>query len=150
MTLPTLCRTSLAVFCGLHGLVTVAVDLNRTHAANPLWTGHARFHVVVQIASAVMFSMVELALLLGSGPFIEQRFYLAAALAAIPTVGYFIAFAARRLYSGALSDPNGIQPIRTTIFGKSVVIEINIVVEVTGALFLAAVVSLFAHASSTR
>jgi hypothetical protein len=34
-----------------YGLVTVKADFNKTHATNPLWTGHARFHVVWQITS---------------------------------------------------------------------------------------------------
>jgi hypothetical protein len=30
-----------------YGLVTVKADFNKTHATNPLWTGHARFAAIV-------------------------------------------------------------------------------------------------------
>ncbi|HXL30446.1 MAG TPA: hypothetical protein VN968_14315 [Bradyrhizobium sp.] len=34
-----------------YGFVTIKADFNRTHATNPLWTPHARFHVVWQVLS---------------------------------------------------------------------------------------------------
>ena len=29
-----------------YGFVTILADFNKTHATNPKWTPHARFHVV--------------------------------------------------------------------------------------------------------
>ena len=36
-----------------YALVTIKADFNKTHATNPKWTPHARFHVVWQISSYV-------------------------------------------------------------------------------------------------
>ncbi len=30
----------------MYGFVPPFVDFNRTHATNPTWVGHARFHIV--------------------------------------------------------------------------------------------------------
>jgi hypothetical protein len=38
-----------------YGLATIFADFNKTHAINPKWTGHARFHVVWQISSYAGF-----------------------------------------------------------------------------------------------
>ncbi len=44
-------------------IATVLADFNKTHATNPKWTGHARFHVVWQISSYVGFGLLAFALL---------------------------------------------------------------------------------------
>jgi hypothetical protein len=46
-----------------YGLATVFADFNKTHATNPQWTPHARFHVVWQICSYVGFVLLALALI---------------------------------------------------------------------------------------
>ena len=46
-----------------YGALTVKADFNETHATNPLWTGHARFHVVWQITSYVGFGLIALGLI---------------------------------------------------------------------------------------
>ena len=76
-----LARISLSFLCAIQGMATLAIDLNRTHAANPAWTGHARFHVVWQSASVALLSVLELALIWMRGPYREGGFYLASLLA---------------------------------------------------------------------
>ena len=46
-----------------YAALTVIADFNKTHAANPEWTPHARFHVVWQILSYVGFGLLALALI---------------------------------------------------------------------------------------
>ena len=61
-----------------YGFATVLADFNKTHATNPKWTPHARFHVVWQISSYVGFGLLALALLWWPGPYAIERLYLVA------------------------------------------------------------------------
>ena len=58
-----------------YGLATVFADFNKTHATNPQWTPHARFHVVWQISSYVGFGLLALALTWWPGPMAIERLY---------------------------------------------------------------------------
>jgi len=81
----SIARGLLAILCGAQGAATLGIDLNRTHATNPRWPGHARFHLVWQAASYAFLSLLEVALVLAAGPWPEQRFYLAAIRRVSPT-----------------------------------------------------------------
>ncbi len=89
-----------------------AVELNRTHATHPHWPGHARFHLVWQNLTSAAFTLLILALLWWPGPARHQRFYLAAAIAAVPLLSFLLAHTGKHLYGGALSDPHGVPPLR--------------------------------------
>ena len=136
-------RIALALLCVAQGLGTVAVDLNRTHASNPLWPGHARFHLVWQAVSYALLSLIEVALILMTGPFPEQRFYLAALLASVPMLSFLAAVLLTRIYGGALSDPNGIPPLSMRVFGSGKTIDLNLTVEFVALLMLLGIVLLF-------
>jgi hypothetical protein len=145
MTHEETARWLLAILCGAQGIGTLAVDFNRTHATNPQWARHARFHLVWQAISYALLSLLEAALILAPGPFLVPRFYLAAALAGIPRLSFFAAFALRRGYGGTLSDPNGIRPFRFTIFGLQLHIDLNLAVEVVALFMLLAILALAGH-----
>ena len=70
-----LARILLTVMTAGYGLVTIKADFNRTHATNPLWTPHARFHVVWQILSYVGFGLIAFALIWIPGPLYVERLY---------------------------------------------------------------------------
>ena len=148
MTGHAIYRGSLAILCALQGLATMAIDLNRTHATNPQWPGHARFHVVWQTTSYAALSLLELLLILVPGPLRDQRFYMAAILAGIPMFGFFTSLIARRTFGGTLSDSNGMPPFQMETGGTTFIIDLNLVAETIGALSLFAIVVLYTRSAS--
>jgi hypothetical protein len=145
VTNQTIARDLLAALCLLQGLATVAIDLNRTHATNPDWTGHARFHLVWQTAAFAGLALLEVPLVLVAGPLHEERFYLASILAGVPMFGFFAAFISRRIYKGTLSDPNGMPLLKIKVRGSILCIDLNLVAEIGGVLTLAAILALYRH-----
>ena len=93
-----------------YSAITILADFNRTHASNPSWTGHARFHVVWQISSYSGFGLLALALIWAPGPYAVERLYLACAFAAIVYVAFFIALFTMPIYGGRTYDDNGYLP----------------------------------------
>jgi hypothetical protein len=138
-------RCLLALLCGAQGVGTLVIDLNRTHAANPRWTGHPRFHLVWQAVSYALLSLLEVALILMPGPLPNKRFYLAAILAGIPMLSFMAAFFSRKIYGGTLINPNGIPPMKMKWFDSEIQIDLNLATEVTALLMLMATVALFRH-----
>jgi hypothetical protein len=93
-----------------YGLLTVKADFNKTHATNPLWTGHGRFHVVWQISSYAGLGAIALWLIWGPGGMPIERLYLASAFAAVVYGAFFIALLCMPVYGGRAYDDNGYQP----------------------------------------
>lgn len=150
MQLQSIARILLAVFCGIQGLATIVMDLNRTHAAHPQWLGHARFHVVWQTGTVAALAILEIVLLFYPGPLPSERFYLAALLACIPMIGFFAALAARHFYGGTLSDPGGIPPVRFSWRGRQIRVDMNLVAEIAGVITVAIIVGLYHHTTLQR
>lgn len=96
-------------------VLTVVADFNKTHATNPKWTPHARFHVVWQISSYVGFGMLAFALIWWPGPLAVERLYLVALMGAIVYAAFFAALIAMPIYGGAAYDKNGYQPFKAPI-----------------------------------
>jgi len=94
---------------------TVIADFNKTHATNPKWTGHARFHVVWQISSYVGFGLLALALIWWPGPLALERLALVAVMGAIVYAAFFTALIAMPVYGGAAYDKNGYKPFKAPI-----------------------------------
>ncbi|MEP7030973.1 MAG: DUF6640 family protein [Pseudolabrys sp.] len=89
---------------------TVLADFNKTHATNPKWTPHARFHVVWQICSYVGFGLLTLALIWLPGPLAAERLALAAIMSVIVYSAFFVALFAMPIYGGKVTDTNGYKP----------------------------------------
>jgi hypothetical protein len=94
---------------------TVLADFNKTHAANPKWTPHARFHVVWQISSYVGFGLIALALIWWPGPYVVERLYFVALMGAVVYAAFFVALAAMPLYGGGAYDDNGYLPFKAPV-----------------------------------
>jgi hypothetical protein len=121
-----------------YGLVTIKADFNATHATNPLWTPHARFHVVWQISSYAGVGLIALGLIWIAGPLEVERLYLAGALAVAMYGGFFAAMFSRPLYGGVLYDENGYQPFRAPIGPSSWMWDVNVTAFTIMTLFLVA------------
>jgi hypothetical protein len=106
------------------------VDFNQTHATNPHWTPHARFHVVWQISSYLGVGAIALALIWWTGPLSIERLWLALAVAVAIYGGFFAAVFSKWLYGGSNFDyvENGMRPPHVSILGKRVVFDANITV----------------------
>ncbi len=119
------------------------IDLNRTHATNPLWVRHARFHVVWQTLTMVLLAMIEVALIWGGWVDAERGFYLAAMLAAVSPAAFLLSFAGRAWFGGALSDANGIRPLRMAVGGRTLLVDMNLVAVIAAVISLAAFVTIY-------
>jgi hypothetical protein len=108
--LSLLARVLLTLVTLGYGFLTILADFNNTHATNPKWTGHARFHVVWQITSYVGFGLLALALLWWPGSLAMERLYLVAVMSGIVYAAFFVALFAMPIYGGTAYDSNGYRP----------------------------------------
>jgi hypothetical protein len=136
-------RSLLLVFCAAQVVATPAIDFNRTHATNPMWTRHARFHVVWQIMSQCLFSVLAGWLAWSSVAGGSVRFYLGVAILGVPLLGFLMAAVTRGQYGGGLYDPNGILPMRLEILGKQIELDLSLVVVLAGCVFLILILMLY-------
>ena len=111
----TLARILLTLTVLGYAVVTIKADFNSTHATNPKWTPHARFHVVWQILSYAGVGLVALYLIWVDGPQPLERLYLAAALSVAIYGAFFAAVLTRPMFGGALYDDNGYLPFRPPV-----------------------------------
>lgn len=110
-----------------YGLGPLLVDLSRTHATNPQWTPHARFHVVWQVTSYAGIGLIALGLIWLAGPYPTARLYLASAIALMMYISFGLAAFTMPRYGGKLVDNiNGVPPFGVrTILGREVTFDRN-------------------------
>jgi hypothetical protein len=136
MNAPLVARWIVSALAAGQGIAPLFIDLNRTHATNPLWPGHARFHVVWQAFTQLPLAALTLALLWWPNPAIHERFFVAAILTAASLIGFLIATLSRRLFGGALHDPNGIQPFRMHVGAREFAIDLNLAIVIVASVLL--------------
>ena len=110
-----------------YSLGPAIADFNRTHATNPLWTPHARFHVVWQVLSYCGIGLIALALIWTAGP--SAKLWLAVALAVAMYAGFFATLFAMPRFGGSVADTNGVPPLATVnLAGKPLALDTNVTV----------------------
>jgi hypothetical protein len=126
-------------------LVTIKADFNKTHATNPTWVPHARFHVVWQILSYSGVGIIALFLIWIDGPMPIARLYLAAALSVAVYGGFFGAVLTRPVYGGALYDKNGYLPFKPPLGPQAWRWDVNVAAfTVLSTILLAGVIAIVA------
>lgn len=91
-----------------YGIIPLFADFNRTHATNPRWPAHARFHSVAGVLTTSAVAIVALILLwvpVGIEP--NMAPYFAAVVSGCIYFGFFLASFANRYYDGAMRDIEG-------------------------------------------
>jgi hypothetical protein len=140
MSASFLARLMVTAVAAGQGITPLFIDLNRTHATNPLWPGHARFHVVWQTMGFFFLGVIGVTLIWLPSPESRLLFYLAALLTASPMLSFLVAMFSLRAYDGTLHDPNGIQPVRIRIGTTVREFDMNAVLVIVGmAIVLSAV-----------
>ncbi len=106
------------------GVGPMRADFNSTHATNPLWPPHARFHVVWQVLAQTGVSIFVLVLLWGYPSDLHN--WMAAALNYNWLLSFVFTVSSMKLYDGALKDVNGIKPFKFNIGGKIREVDTNV------------------------
>tara|TARA_B100000035_G_C20723184_1_gene432130 strand:- start:50 stop:601 length:552 start_codon:yes stop_codon:yes gene_type:complete len=115
------------------GTLTPLIDFNESHATNPLWTGHARFHLVWQVNAMIITSILSLLMLWAFYSFSNHLIVII--LNFLWIISFYTSVFGMKLYDGELNDINGVPPILINILGKKYEIDRNIQA-ITGLLFI--------------
>lgn len=99
-------------------------DFNKTHATNPLWTPHARFHVVWQVLTQAGVAAFILYILWVAQ--FDGHVLLAALINFNWGLTFFLTLFNMKRFDGTLSDVNGIPPFKFNIGGQIRKVDTNL------------------------
>ena len=109
-----------------YSAIPAMFDSNATHATNPSFPGHARFHIVWQVSSYVYVALLALYLIWTAGAD-THPLWLALILAAAAYGGFWTAVVSRGLYAGTLvSEVNPVPSFQWNVFGLKFETDANV------------------------
>jgi hypothetical protein len=109
-----------------YSAIPAVFDSNNTHATNPSFPGHARFHIVWQVSSYVYIALLAL-YLIWSPATDSSKLWLAEILAAGAYGGFWTAVVSRGLYGGKLvSEVNPVPTFRWNVLGLKFQTDANV------------------------
>ena len=126
-------KVLLTVICIGFGTLTPLIDFNESHATNPLWTGHARFHLVWQVNAMIITAILSLVMLWAYYSFSHHLIVIL--LNFLWIISFYASVLGMKLYDGELNDINGVPPVLIKILGREYEIDRNIQA-ITGGLFV--------------
>ena len=109
-----------------YSAIPAMFDSNPTHATNPSFPGHARFHIVWQVSSYVYVALLALYLIWTAGAD-THPLWLALILAAAAYGGFWTAVVSRGMYGGKLvSEVNPVPTFKWNVFGLKFETDANV------------------------
>lgn len=119
-------------------VIPLIADLNRSHAANPDWPGHARSHLVTQVLTTSSLGVLALYFLWSARFAPDLRICLAMLCALTALAPFFISTLATPLFGGQIMPPRaGLGRIRfARIEGNVANFSVSLVLLVVGRLML--------------
>jgi hypothetical protein len=114
----------LTIIAVMTGIGPMRADFNRTHATNPLWPPHARFHVVWQVLAQTGVSLFILYFLWGAT--FEGHVLIAALMNFNWGLTFYLTLFNMKRFEGSLSDVNGIKPFEFNIGGQIRKVDTNL------------------------
>lgn len=114
----------------IYGIIPLKPDLGSTHALNPQWPAHARFHVVSQVMTNFFIAILSMVLVWSSSTGNIVYLNLSVILSFFVIGGFFLSLVFWRIYKGKLrnkkeedSHPRktmkSLPEINTLVFGSA-------------------------------
>ena len=88
----------------MYGVIPLFADFNASHATNPAWTPHARFHVVTQVLTTSAIAAVALVLLWSPSDNSALMVCIAVIISSCVLGSFFASTLCKSFYGGQLSD----------------------------------------------
>ena len=88
----------------MYGLIPIFADFNSSHATNPYWSPHARFHVVTQVLTTSAIALVALVLIWIPSSNRALLVCISVIMSSCVLGGFFLSTLFKSFYGGELSD----------------------------------------------